>query len=247
MTYSVWSTAYSTSTETIEVNRCYVSLVEWRRIHDEMPEARRIFARLIVDEKSVFCPLGEPIDMAVFATEGAQPVIVPDWVREILYIEGSGESVEIMWMAEDSFPNATRVVLRPHDSAFYHADAREELERALTSYGVIAEGTTIPIVLNVLGGFSVQMDVIQTEPANIVLLEGDEIVFEFEGALDAEVEEPAALPLEPAALEPAALEPAALPLEPEQILEPPPKPVGQLIGGTNRPLLPDGRAWNPWR
>ena len=141
-------------------------------------------------------------------------------------------------MAEDSFPNATRVVLRPHDSAFYHADAREELERALTSYGVIAEGTTIPIALNVLGGFSVQMDVIQTEPANIVLLEGDEIVFEFEGALDAE---------EPAVAVPEVLPPEVLPPEPEQILEPPPKPLGQLIGGTNRPLLPDGRPWNPWR
>jgi len=159
------------------------------------------------------------------------PILLPDWIREILYIDGSGDSVEITWMCEEAFPNASRVVLRPHDSAFYHADAREELESALTKYGVIAEGTTIPISIQMLGGFSVLMDIIKTEPANIVLLEGDEIAFEFEEALDAE--EP---PVEP--------EPVAV-LVPEPM--PVPEPTGQSLGGTNRPALPDGRPWNPWR
>jgi hypothetical protein len=260
MSYTAWSTAYSA--DPVDVNRCYVSLAEWRRIHDEQPNARRIFGRIAIGNRTAFCALGEPKSMEEFAEE-LRSIIIPDWVREILYVEGSGEGVEITWMSEDSFPNATRVVLRPHDSAFYHGDAREELERALTNYGVIAQGTTIPIELDALGGFSVQMDIIQTEPANIILLEGDEIVFEFEGSLDSDDGGEAAR-AEAARAEAARAEAYKIweereeaeaaqalrdALAQEQLLPtaPPIEPVGQLLGGTNRPALPDGRPWNPWR
>ena len=230
MTYSAWSTAYSL--DPVEPNRCFVALNEWQRIHADQPGARRIFGRIVVGEKETFCPLGEPMNVEHLGAVDvlSPPILVPDWIREILYINGSGDPVEITWMTEDAFPNASRVVLRPHDSAFYHADAREELESALTKYGVIAEGTTIPIAIQMLGGFSVLMDIIKTEPANIVLLEGDEIAFEFEEALDAE---------EP---EPVIEEPVP---EPEPVAEP--VITGQSLGGTNRPALPDGRPWNPWR
>jgi len=264
MTYTAWSTAYSA--EPVDVNRCYVSLAEWRRIHDDQPNARRIFGRIVVGDATAFCALGEPKGMEEFADE-LRSIIIPDWVREILYLEGSGDAVEITWMSEDSFPNATRVVLRPHDSAFYHGDAREELERALTNYGVIAQGTTIPIELEALGGFSVQMDIIQTEPANIILLEGDEIAFEFEGSLDSDdggealreaeraeaaraeaykiweerEEAEAAQALSEALAAEALAQPQLLPTAP------PIEPLGQVLGGTNRPALPDGRPWNPWR
>lgn len=236
MSYLAWSSAYSV--DPIEPNRCYVPLNEWQRIHADQPGARRIFGRIVVGDKETFCPLGEPMNVEHLGGMNVttlQPILIPDWVREILYVEGSGDPVEITWMSEDSFPNATRVVLRPHDSAFYHADAREELERALTGYGVIAMGTSIPIAIQMLGGFSVQMDIIKTEPANIVLLEGDEIAFEFEESLDAEVPVPV----------PPVEEPVPVPEPPVE--EPVPPATGQSLGGTNRPLLPDGRPWNPWR
>lgn len=242
MSYNAWSVAYAT--DSVEQNRCYVSLAEWRKIHEDQPEAQRIFGRIRVGDAVAFCALGEPTNMDAFGTD-QDAVIVPDWVRELLYVEGDGSPVEITWLSSDSFPNATRVVLRPHDSAFYHGDARDELERELTSYGVIAEGTTIPIAIQMLGGFSVLMDIIKTEPANIVLLEGDEIAFEFEGSLDLDDGGEAERAQAEAQAEAAAAAAAAMLSSAEATA--PPEPIGQVLGGTNRPALPDGRPWNPWR
>jgi len=245
MSYNAWSVAYAT--DSVEQNRCYVSLAEWRKIHEDQPEAQRIFGRIVVGNAVAFCALGEPTNMDAFGTDQAA-VIVPDWVRELLYVEGDGSPVEITWLSSDSFPNATRVVLRPHDSAFYHGDAREELERELTGHGVIAEGTTIPIGIQMLGGFSVLMDIIKTEPANIVLLEGDEIAFEFEGSLDlddgGEAERAQAAQAEALAQAEAEAAQAAAEAQAAQAAA---VPQGQVLGGTNRPALPDGRPWNPWR
>ena len=234
--YSAWSTAFST--DYIEQTRIYVSESEWRRVHEEHSDAQRIFGRLMIGDKDVFCPLGEPIGMDQFGKErNNECIIIPNWALQLLGIDGSGENVEITWLAEDAFPNATRVILRPHDSAFFHGDIKGELERELTTYGVIAEGTTIPVTVSSLDGFSVLMDVIRTFPANIVLLEGDEIEFEFETALDvpeAPVEAPVVAPVpEAPVVAPVGAVPAGL--------------VGQRLGGKERPLLPDGRPWNPWR
>jgi hypothetical protein len=233
-----------------------VSEREWRRIHDEHSDAQRIFGRLMIGDKDVFCPLGEPIGMEQFGnSRNNECIIIPNWALQILGIDGSGETVEITWLAEDAFPNATRVILRPHDSAFFHGDIKGELERELTTYGVIAEGTTIPVTVSSLDGFSVLMDVIRTFPANIVLLEGDEIEFEFETALDVPAEAPAEPTTEataeatPVIAETVIPEAAALT---HAVVTPPVGAVpaglvGQRLGGKERPALPDGRPWNPWR
>ena len=249
--YSAWSSAFST--DCIEQTRIYVSEREWRRIHDEHSDAQRIFGRLMIGDKDVFCPLGEPIGMEQFGnSRNNECIIIPNWALQILGIDGSGENVEITWLAEDAFPNATRVILRPHDSAFFHGDIKGELERELTTYGVIAEGTTIPVTVSSLDGFSVLMDVIRTFPANIVLLEGDEIEFEFETALDVPAAEaPVEAPVEATAEATAAVIPEATALTPPVITPPvgavPAGLVGQRLGGKERPALPDGRPWNPWR
>jgi|UniRef100_A0A6C0K3R3 hypothetical protein len=226
MSYRVWSTAFSNAP--VEETNVYVSIDEWKRIHDDQPEAQRIFARIMRGEDEAFCALGEPIPMDHFRnTENSESVIIPDWVRGALRIDGSGEHLEIAWLAEDSFPKATRVVLRPHDSALFHGDIKDDLERELTSYGVIMERTTIPVSLRTLGGFSILIDIIRTYPANIVLLDGDEIVFEFEASLDT----------------------PPPPTEAVSVLSEPvdSAPVGNRLGGVNHPPLPDGRPWNPWR
>lgn len=260
--YSAWSVAFST--DCIEQTRIYVSEREWRRIHDEHSDAQRIFGRLMIGDKDVFCPLGEPIGMEQFGnSRNNECIIIPNWAMQILGIDGSGETVEITWLAEDAFPNATRVILRPHDSAFFHGDIKGELERELTTYGVIAEGTTIPVTVSSLDGFSVLMDVIRTFPANIVLLEGDEIEFEFETALDVPAEATAEATAEPTTEATAEAATEAAPVIPEPVIPEatalthavvthpvgavPAGLVGQRLGGKERPALPDGRPWNPWR
>jgi hypothetical protein len=61
---------------------------------------------------------------------------------------------------------------------------------------------------------------VATEPANIVLAQGDEVVLEFEEALDTISGEPSE--------------------EEQQGVQ------GRRIGGETR-ILADGRRWNPWR
>ncbi len=253
MPYSAWSAAYST--DSVEQTRVYVSVNEWRRIHDENSDSARIFGRFIVGDKDVFCALGEPIGMDQFDKENERvPIIIPNCALAILGIEGSGEDVEVTWLTEDAFPNATRVILRPHDSAFFHSDIKEELERELTTFGVIMEGTTIPVTVQSLDGFSVQMDIIRTYPANVVLLDGDEIVFEFETALDVPEAPvtPEVVRAFPSYETVPVAEPAPVPAFPfvETVIpvaEPLAEPVGHRLGGVNHAPLPDGRLWNPWR
>jgi hypothetical protein len=155
-----------------------------------------------------------------------------------------------------AFPAATRLVLRPHDSAFYHADAKEELERGLTRLGVIKRGTSIRIPLEYLGGFEVTFDVVVTEPANIVLAEGDEVALEFEEALDAAAASgttAAAEPVPRAPMPPPTSPPAAADFSeqmiPQNIWMPsaPELPQGRQLGGGVERRMPDGTRWNPWR
>ena len=221
---------------------CYTTLTEWTKIHRDYPDAKRIFARCRVGDKEAFCALGEPVTNAdnFLLGDALPPLIVPYWFQTILSIEAAGEAVEIEWMTEESFPQATKIVLRPHDSAFYYSDAKEELEAALTRYGVLQKGTTIPVPLGELDGYLVLFDIIDIEPANVVLLEGEEIVIEFEEALDsvpAVAAAPAERPLTPF--------PDEIPFlyAPSEIPEVP----GVPLGGVTRPPLPDGRPWNPWR
>jgi hypothetical protein len=180
-------------------------------------------------------------------------MFLPPWILEALGVDGSGEEVEVEWMSQEAFPEATKILLRPHDSAFYHADAKEELEAALTRLGVVKNGMTIQIPLQKLGGYEVPFDVVSCEPANVVLAEGDEVAIEFEEAVDA------------AALRAAA---EAEALRAAQAQQPEPEPhdfvgaalaaaastttwvsagTGQRLGGGAPRVCADGRRWNPWR
>jgi len=242
--YSLLSPAFVS--DGLKETGCYTTLTEWTKIHRDYPEAKRIFARCRVGDREAFCALGEPIADAdnFLLGDAPPPLIVPYWFQTILSVEAAGEAAEIEWMTEESFPQATKIVLRPHDSAFYHSDAKEELEAALTQYGVLQKGTTIPVSLGELDGYSVLFDIIDIEPANVVLLEGEEVVIEFEEALDAA---PTVVP-------------AAVPVPVERPLTPFPDEIpflnvpseepeipGVPLGGVARPPLPDGRPWNPWR
>lgn len=220
--------------ETGDWATCGISVDAWQRVTRENPGAR-LFGEITCGGKNIYAALGSPN----LEAEGTK-VFLPTWMLDHLATEGAGEAVTVDWLSQDAFPEATRIVLRPHDSAFFHADAKEELERALTRLGVVRQGDTIVIPLECLGGYEIAFHVVVTEPANLVLAQGDEVALEFEEALDAIV------PLGEEVLN--AIAP------PQPLDEPPPldfsaepePPKGQALGGTER-LMPNGERWNPWK
>ena len=251
----LWSNAYldgghGWATAALEVG-------PWRRITCDYGESGRLFVELKLDGAAApfYMALGTPVQPPAGGARGlfeegmtqgvADRLYLPPWALQMLGLIGCGEFVSVDWFSQDVFPSATRIVLRPHDSAFYHADAKEELEVALTRLGVVQQGTTVAIPLDCLGGFEVMFDVMATEPANIVLAEGDEVVIEFEEALDAAA--PVAATAAPAAA-PATLDEddAMLPMA----TSPPPAPAatGHTLGGpASERRMPDGSRWNPWK
>jgi hypothetical protein len=202
--------------EALDWATCSVPLVEWRRITGEYEGTRHI-AQVTFQNKDIYVALGAP------NTAEEEGIHIPPWLVDHLGAEGCGETVDVVWLTQEAFPEATRIVLRPQDSAFYHADAKEELERALTRLGILRTGDTIVVPLNCLGGYEIPFDIVATEPANIVLAQGDEVIIEFEEALDSISD----APIE--SVEPTVVEPA-----------------GQTLGGEIR-IHSNGRRWNPWR
>lgn len=71
---------------------------------------------------------------------------------------------------KNSFPEATRIVLRPHSSTFYESNIKDELEIALTEYGVLQLGMTVPIKIKAINNI-IDFDIVALEPASIVLMQ----------------------------------------------------------------------------
>lgn len=207
---------------------CCVTLPKWRQITEEYPGSR-IFAEITDNDTKVFVALGTPHSENNFDNK----IYLPNWFLDKLGMDGCGESAEVKWLSQEHFPQATRIVLRPHDSAFYHVDAKKELEPALTRIGVIQEGHEIIVPLESLGGYEITFDIVKTEPANIVLAEGDEVVMEFEEALDAQKSEES-VP-----------EPFTSTNTNTNVHTPLPT-GGHILGGEIR-FMPDGTRWNPWK
>ena len=232
-----------------------VDLTAWRRLQEEHEGAARLIGRVVWLDREVYVALGAPTYEGDAGGAGGNRMFLPPWMLEALRVDGSGEEVEVEWMSQEAFPEATKILLRPHDSAFYHADAKEELEAALTRLGVVKAGMTIQIPLQKLGGYEVPFDVVSCEPANVVLAEGDEVAIEFEEAVDA------------AALREAAEAQAAALRAAQETVAAQPEPdfvstalaaaastttwvsagTGQRLGGGAPRVCADGRRWNPWR
>jgi hypothetical protein len=234
----LWSTAFvlDPAEAPDEDEMCYLGLGAWRRLHEEYKSAKRIFAQLRAGGEPVYCALGHPLSLEGVMPEvagGEDVLYIPQRLAARLNVEATGQEAEVMWLTEEAFPEATRLVLRPHDSAFYHADAKEELERELTRRGLLEQGQTISVPITALGGYTVEFDVVVTEPANLVLLDGEEVALEFEAALDAAQEVTATAATKPEDFT-------------EFIPEAPATTTGQRLGGEIR-YNPDGTRWNPWR
>ena len=133
-------------------------------------------------------PIGEPVassgDAEEKHDEDCYNVFLPLWMIDTARLEGGGQEAVAEIVNEDYFPEATRIVLRVIDSAFYNADVKAELERALSAMGVIRQHTTLQIPIQALDGYTVEVFISQTEPANIVLCDGEEVAVEFEEPVD---------------------------------------------------------------
>lgn len=236
MLYSIWSHALlSDQSDTI---CCFTNEVEWNKIHDLNTGVKRIFAKISLNGKSVICPLGQPIRHALIDLEGmdSSAMFIPVWAVRTLNGSGVGDMATIEWCSEEYFPEATRVVLRPHDHTFYESDIKKELEFALTQYGVLELGSTIPIIIKALHNREYNFDIIALEPASVVLMEGDEVAIEFEKAFNAPVDTPKTTTSMPVDFDDAPM--ISIPVANDS---------GHVLGGVNVPPRPDGRRWNPWR
>lgn len=239
----LWSTAFLAHPVTDSAT-CFVEQDAWREIQGETTE--RYFGRISAGEKEWICALGAPVVCELPQRRGArQRIFLPHAMLVHLGLEGAGEYVDVEWLPAEAFPEATMIRVRPHDSAFYHADAKEELERHLTMLGVIQAGSTVLVPLQALGGFEVAVDILATEPANIVLAQGDEVAIDFAEALDTPAA-PAAAPVAAAQPVPEPFEEFEPMIESGSVATATAAAPGHVLGGTNRRMA-DGRAWNPWR
>jgi hypothetical protein len=239
----LWSQAFLDG-EPVDAGVAVTDERTWHRLMEENEGAARLIARIDWASRTWYVALGSPT-----RTQEAGGLYLPLWMLDQLGIEGIGEEAEVIWLGEDAFPEATKIVLRPHDSAFYHADAKEELERALTRMGVIQLGTTLEIPLDVLGGYPIGFDVVGLEPAGVVLAQGDEVAIEFEEAIDASG---ATVPVAAALAPPAQEESPADFSSMVSIAASAPAPAvaaaqGHVLGGHPPRRTADGKPWNPWR
>jgi hypothetical protein len=216
----IWSHAFLEEAGTT----CIIEEELWREVQEDV-DAKRIFVEIRIGGQNAFCAVGSPIPRQ---SESEPRIFVPQSMLERLGVEGMGEVAEVTWRSEEAFPEATRIVLKPRDETFFSTNIKEELERALTRIGVLRVGDLIRFPLEALNGYEVEFDVRLTEPASIVLMQGDEVAIEFEQELPMRVPEP----------------------EPEVFEDGPVVPVtsvlGRALGGSSR-VSADGRPWNPWR
>ncbi len=232
--YSTEFLSYPTNSSLV-----YVPEATWIRTMDSL-QCKRIFAAMTFHDGTV-------VYGPVSATEGeGDGLYVPLWMIPAGQEMGSEISVE--FLPEEAFPEALRIVLRPLDSAFYSVNAEEELTQVLTTLGVLKKGSIVSVKLSGLGGYPMEFYIVDLEPAEIVLCSGDEVVIEFEEAVDQwDGRPPTPPPPPPQVLTPApahaAPAHAAMPMVPVEG----DAAGGRLLGGGTVRRMPDGRPWNPWR
>lgn len=181
----LWSKAYAPSPDTDN----FSIQVEKSLWEDAMRQegSRRKFLRIEHPDglDDWIAPIGQPV--TVDHSEENEPhknLYLPLWMIDVGHFRGEGEEAVVNIMDEEFFPQATKIVLRVIDSAFYNADIKEELERALSAIGVIRQHTILQIPVQALGGFAIEVFIAETEPANVVLCDGEEVAVEFQEPVD---------------------------------------------------------------
>ncbi len=183
----IWSKAYAPSPDTDNFSIQVDKHIWQEAMRSE--EAKRKFIKVEHPGglSPWIAPIGQPVTVEVnedSEEERMYDIFLPLWMIDTAHLSGEGEVSEIEIMDEEYFPEATRLVFRVIDSAFYNANVKEELERALSSLGIVQQHTVLQIPVSALGGFHVEVFVSKTEPANIVLCDGEEVAVEFEEPVD---------------------------------------------------------------
>ena len=171
VTLQLWSKDYS-PVPCPDPFSAQVSQELWQEIMRE--EGKRHFLRIY----DWIVPCGQPVSY-----EGNH-AFLPLWMIDSAGLAGLGDEVSVEVLNEEAFPPATRIVLKFVDSAFYNSDVKDELEKALSAIGVIRKYTTLQIRISALGDFPVDVFVANTEPADVVLCDGEEVALEFEEPVD---------------------------------------------------------------
>jgi hypothetical protein len=210
---------------------CYIDQDDWERRLTESTEIRRLFAVILFGNEITRVCAVEHVARQYAPQHMENPIFVPLWMLP----DGAplGDVVEVEFFSQDAFPEASRIVLKPLDSAFYNTDANEMLTESLTRLGVLKKGDTVLLRLEELGGYEMGFYVSELEPADIVLLNAEEVAVEFEEAADQwDGRRPGT--------------PVPEPLIP-QMVEVVPDLSGTVLGGGPVRRMADGRAWNPYR
>lgn len=171
--YSIYSLVYLD--QDVSTYNCYLNETEWDRIIDKNPTAR-LFARIKKRDKFWCVALGEPVKTHLY---NDKTLFVPSWMLEQVSVCGDGESLEVDWISFDFFENSTHVSLKPVNFNYESSTIEEELSIELTKLGVLQKNSRIHISIPSLDNFTVVYDVVNLEPANIVLCEGDNVSLEF--------------------------------------------------------------------
>jgi hypothetical protein len=168
------------------------------------------------------------------------------YVPSRVFTELIGTQVEVNLLTELP-PIATNIVLQPLDTELYHCDIAGAVSEYLSHWNVLQKHTTLSVPCPELGGYSVDVFVQETEPADYVLLRGEVPMNLAESLLTVpEWVTPVVLPPAPPAMKP----PTPIPNEPEVFLpipwggthqqQPPPAPRGKNgfvpFSGTGRRL-----------
>lgn len=184
---------------------CSPSRSLWERWMQEFPNSTRLFLRIYNpnrsdDEGTCIMPVGDP----VADSEIQNAVYLPMSMLDANQLKGSGEECLIELFDSSSLPRATKIVLRPIDSALHEVDVVSVFEKAFSRLGVLQKGHLYLVPLEDLGGFQVPVFVEKLEPADEVYLDGDDVPLEFEQAVDY-VEPPPVRPPTPIPTGPAPL------------------------------------------
>lgn len=212
--YTIYSTYYLE--QEVSNYNCYVIEHEWTRLHNEI-KSNRIIGVIQNNNKSWTVTLGQPVQ---FENQKNKNVFIPHWMLEQIYLEGSGETVEIQWMPCDVFDNSEHIQLKLLDGNYTNDDIEEKLSIELTKLGVLQKDTVIEINIDeTLLKYRVENLI----PASVVLCEGDSVSLEF---IEDVVIPPSAPQVE------SAVPPSAPPIETDE----------KTLGGVKH----EGR-YNPWR
>jgi hypothetical protein len=177
----------------------------WGDILSEHQEGR-CFLHLQVGDSVWIAPVGQPVKSNQFTQS---TVYLPLWMLDSAGFQGIGETAMCTVLNNEAFPNASKITLRVIDSAFYTSEVKEELELALSSLGIVRKHSVLQIPIQSLSGYRVEVFVSNTEPCDILLCEGDEVIVEFEEPVD-HYEPPPRVPTPTPSVEP-----MLLPAEPD--------------------------------